>query len=93
MNDESRPEAAHEIPATVSTSILPERRQFVTDAAAAADAWFGSSFAILVSGETVHRHVFRSLAAAERTVKAAHARGDYARMEIVRVVYGMGRAE
>ena len=47
---------------------------------------FRNAYAVLVRGKTVRRHLFLSIAAAERTVKRAHARGDAADLLLVRLV-------
>ena len=85
MNDESRPEAAHEIPATASTAILPEPVPSVTDDPSV-DGFFRGAYAVLVRGKSVRRHLYLSLAAAERTVRLARGRGDRADMILVQLV-------
>ncbi len=48
--------------------------------------FFRTSYAVLVRGRTVRRHLYFNLPAAERTVKRAEARGDRAELVLVRLV-------
>lgn len=48
--------------------------------------FFRTSYAVLVRGKAVRRHLYFSLPAAERTVKRAEARGDRAELVLVRLV-------
>lgn len=61
---ESTPRGDHEASAAPSP-ILP-------------DEFFRTSFAVLVRGKSVRRHLYFNLPAAERAVKRARARGDRA---------------
>ncbi len=47
---------------------------------------FRHAYAVLVRGKSVRRHLYLSIAAAERTVKRAHARGAFAEMVLVKMV-------
>lgn len=48
--------------------------------------FFRTSFAVLVRGKRVHRHLYFNLPAAERAVRRAHDRGDAADMILVELV-------
>lgn len=54
--------------------------------ASAATVAFRDAYAVLVRGKSVRRRLFLSIAAAERTVKRAHARGAFAEMVLVKMV-------
>ena len=56
-----------------ATEILPEE-------------FFRTSFAVLVRGKSVRRHLYFNLPAAERAVKRARARGDRADLLLVELV-------
>lgn len=58
------------------------------DALANADAteFFRDSYAVIVRGRSVRRHLYFNLPAAERTVKRARARGAVAEMVLVKLV-------
>jgi hypothetical protein len=49
-------------------------------------ARFEDAYAVVVIGKATRRHVFFGLPAAERTVKRAHDRGDYAELVLVRLI-------
>lgn len=51
---------------------------------------FRDAFAVLVRGKTVRRHLYLSLAAAERALNRAEAHGDEATMILVRLVPVVG---
>ena len=51
-----------------------------------AAGFFRHSYAVLVRGKTVRRHLYFNLPAAERTVKRALARGDRADLVLVQLV-------
>lgn len=51
-----------------------------------AEQFFRESFAVLVRGKTVRRHLYFNLPAADRAVRRARARGDYAEMVLVQLV-------
>lgn len=53
---------------------------------AAVESYFRNSYAILVRGKTVRRHMYFNLPAAERAVNRARARGDRAEMILVQLV-------
>lgn len=80
MNEKSRPEAA-------LNDLGGSTYKDTTDhgIAHAADA-FRNCYAVLVRGKTVRRHLYFSLAAAERAVKRAHDRGDQASLVLVMLV-------
>lgn len=56
-----------------------------------AAAYFRESYAVLVRGKTVRRHLYFNLPAAERAVRRAVARGDRADMVLVQLVPVDGR--
>lgn len=51
-----------------------------------ASVFFRDSYAVLVRGKSVRRHLYFNLPAAERCVTRALARGDHAEMILVRLV-------
>lgn len=51
-----------------------------------AAVFFRNSYAVLVRGKTVRRHLYFNLPAAERAVKRAANRGDSAELILVRLV-------
>ncbi|QOR69139.1 hypothetical protein IM660_10370 [Ruania alkalisoli] len=67
-----------------STPILPTPADSRSEIDAA--EFFRTSFAVLVRGKTVRRHLYFNLPAAERAVKRAHARGDDAELILVQLV-------
>jgi hypothetical protein len=62
--------------------ILPPQ----TRHAAEAVSRFRDAYAVVVIGKAARRHVFFGLPAAERAVKRAHDRGDYAELVLVRLM-------
>nr|WP_146177679.1 hypothetical protein [Sphaerisporangium cinnabarinum] len=48
--------------------------------------FFRESYAVLVRGKTVRRHLYFNLPAAERAVRRARSRGDRADMVLVKLV-------
>lgn len=52
----------------------------------AAEVFFRTSFAVLVRGKSVRRHLYFNLPAAERAVQRALARGDRADLLLVELV-------
>lgn len=79
------PEAAPEGKSiTTDTSILQSDAADRSEMGSA--DFFRTSFAVLVRGRTVRRHLYFNLPAAERTVRRAHARGDKAELILVRLV-------
>lgn len=76
-NDRGRPPAKGAAPTSIATdeTIVPP----------AADL-FRDSYAVLVRGLTVRRHLYFNLPAAERAVKRAQLRGDSAELVLVRLV-------
>lgn len=52
----------------------------------AAHAFFRTSYAVLVRGKSVRRHLYFNLPAAERAIRRAEARGDHAELILVRLV-------
>lgn len=48
--------------------------------------FFRTSYAVLVRGKSVRRHLYFNLPAAERAVRRAEARGDRADMVLVQLV-------
>jgi len=52
----------------------------------AAALFFRHSYAVLVRGKSVRRHLYFNLPAAERTVKRARERGDRADLVLVQLV-------
>lgn len=59
-----------------------------TNSTAARDSavFFRDSYAVLVRGKAVRRHLYFSLPAATRTVQRARARGDHAEIVLVKLV-------
>ena len=51
-----------------------------------AAVYFRNSYAVLVRGKTIRRHLYFNLPAADRVVKRALARGDKADLVLVRLV-------
>jgi hypothetical protein len=76
MNEKSRPAKAA-IPIENSSHCTVE-----TNAA----SYFRNSYAVLVRGKSVRRHLYFNLPAADRAVKRALARGDKADLILVRLV-------
>ncbi|QAY62904.1 hypothetical protein ET495_06200 [Xylanimonas allomyrinae] len=66
-----------------SLPILPTAPDVDHDTAA---VFFRTSFAVLVRGKSVRRHLYFNLPAAERAVRRALARGDRADLVLVRLV-------
>ena len=56
------------------------------DTGSDAGVFFRNSYAVLVRGRTVRRHLYFNLPAAQRAVERARARGDQADMVLVRLV-------
>lgn len=77
---ESAPRASQEADAAASPEILPEE-------------FFRTSFAVLVRGKSIRRHLYFNLPAAERAVKRARARGDRADLLLVELVPVRGGGE
>lgn len=78
--NESRPEAA--IEDLAGRLITPNS----TETLDITEVFFRDSYAVLVRGKTVRRHIYLNLPAATRTVARARARGDRADMILVRLV-------
>ena len=51
-----------------------------------ADSFFRNSYAVLVRGKSVRRHLYFNLPAAQRALERAEKRGDRAEMILVRLV-------
>lgn len=77
--NESRPEPTRAAVAEPAPAILPATSDDAAD-------FFRTSFAVLVRGLSVRRHLYFDLPAAERTVRRAEARGDQAELVLVRLV-------
>ena len=56
----------------------------------AAEVFFRTSYAVLVRGKSVRRHLYFNLPAAERAVRRAHSRGDRADLLLVELVPVVG---
>lgn len=82
MNEKSRPEATlNDLGgSTYKTTANPEISH--SDAAER----FRNCYAVLVRGKSVRRHLYLNLAAAERVVNRARARGDQADLVLVQLV-------
>lgn len=80
MANESRPGAAVEDQA--GRLITPDLNADDQNAV----EFFRESFAVLVRGKSVRRHLYFNLPAATRTVARARARGDHAEMVLVKLV-------
>lgn len=68
-------------------SITTDSTMVPTDAA----DHFRTSYAVLVRGRSIRRHLYFNLPAAERVVKRAQNRGDQAELILVRLVPVDGR--
>ncbi|MFH5822271.1 hypothetical protein [Georgenia sp. AZ-5] len=67
--------------ATTTLAAIPSTGEDSTAA-----EFFRDSYAVLVRGKTVRRHLYFNLPAAERAMKRAAAQGDRASMVLVRLV-------
>lgn len=76
--DESRPAGNW-----TAQEVISDTNDYTEDAAV---AFFRNSYAVLVRGKCVRRHLYFNLPAAQRAVERALARGDRADLVLVRLV-------
>ena len=80
----SRPDEKAAIPVEGNRSLVAPSNIAGIETPAA--VYFRNSYAVLVRGKTIRRHLYFNLPAADRVVKRALARGDKADLVLVRLV-------
>lgn len=85
MARESRPaRAAHEIPAMASSESLTSGTGIAPSVELVSR--FEDAYGVLIISKAVRRHMYFGLAAAQKAVDSARARGDRAELLLVRIV-------